>query len=237
MNIADLIYPKKCLQCDISGGYLCSECLKKVGPAKLFCLECLKPSIDGATHVRCKKPLSIDFAHSPWRYEGVIRGAILKLKYSFASDVADELSEAFCQKLKADVFILPKDVVICPIPLHRLRQNWRGFNQSQELAKAVAKQLAWEYYPDLLIRKKFSKPQVELRGKQRKENVLGAFALSSSFKSPVMGSSRSENPSGRRHKSFVIFDDVLTTGSTIREAAKVLKRAGARTVWGLTIAA
>jgi competence protein ComFC len=226
MNIIDLIFPKKCLQCGKSGVYICPECLEKVGSPKLFCLECLKASIDGATHIKCRRPSSIDFAYSPFRYEGVIRSAILRLKYSFASDIKEELSKVFCERLKSEVFVLPKRAAITSIPLHRLRQNWRGFNQSQELAQAVAEAFAWEYYPDILNRKKLSKPQVELKRRQRKENIRGVFSLNNKYKSPVM-----------RQKSLIIFDDVLTTGSTIREACKVLKRAGADTVWGLTIAA
>ena len=226
MNIIDLIFPKRCLQCGKGGVYICPKCLEKVHNPKLFCLECLRPSIDGATHIRCKRPYSIDFAYSPFRYEEVIRNAILRLKYSFASDIKNELSNVFCERIKSDIFILPKQAVITPIPLHRLRQNWRGFNQSQELARTVAEEFNWEYHPDILVRKKLSKPQIELKGRQRKENIRGAFGLNSKYKSLV-----------KSWRPLIIFDDVLTTGSTIKEAGKVLKKAGARVVWGLTIAA
>lgn len=126
MGVLDLIFPISCLECGKGGKYLCDKCLIKVGKAKLFCLECHKFAIDGATHFKCKKARTIDFAYSPWDYSGVIRKAILKLKYNFAYKIAEELADKFVEKIKRDVPILPKEAVLIPIPLYRLRENWRG---------------------------------------------------------------------------------------------------------------
>lgn len=177
------------------------------------------------THAKCKKKRSLDKAISVWKYEGVIRQAILKLKYNFAFDIAGELANMVATSLKENFTILPRDAVLVPIPLHKKRENWRGFNQSKELGKLIAAKLGWQFAPDLLIRKEQSLPQVQLTEGERKKNIKDAFTLNSSFKSEVTS-----------HKSLVIFDDVWTTGSTLREAGKVLKRGGFVEVNGLTIA-
>ena len=224
MNIIDFIYPKKCLECGKDGVYICNDCLSEVRKSRLVCLACRRPSKNGMTHMNCKERFSVDHSYSLWNYSGVVRKAILKLKYNFAYDVAYELSNKFVEKLKKDADILPKNAIICPIPLHRLRQNWRGFNQSEVLAKRVGKDMSWQFYPDLLLRKKLTKPQTELKGGERKDNIKGVFEFNSRYSF------------SKTHTPIILFDDVLTTGSTIKEAAMVLKRNGFEVVWGLTIA-
>lgn len=234
MGVFDLIYPKKCLECGKGKSYICESCLAKVGKPKLACIECQKLSIDGKTHARCTKKFSIDYAYSVWGYEGVIRKAILKLKYNFAFDIARELANKFTDKIKSDLVILPKNAVITPVPLHTFRQNWRGFNQSEELGKIIAGNFGWQFYPDILIRRKSTKPQVELKGQERKENVQGVFALNPNY--PIRKSLTSNGASQLLSTNYILFDDVLTTGSTLKEGAKVLKRNGIKNIWGLTIA-
>ena len=147
----------------------------------------------------------------------------MKLKYNYAYKIAEELAISFIKRIDDQVSTLPAKAILIPIPLYKLRQNWRGFNQAEEMGKLVSKRLGWGYGHDLLIRTKKTVPQTELKGVKRTKNVLGAFSVSSKSK---IYSSR-----------YVIFDDVLTTGSTLREACKVLKRRGAKDVYGLTIAA
>lgn len=124
MGLLDILFPISCLGCGNEGKYLCNPCLSKVGNAKLFCLECHKSSIDGATHAKCKRKRSIDFAYATWDYGGVVRKAILKLKYNFAYKIAEELAQEFVEKVKRDVQILPKNAILIPIPLYKLRENW-----------------------------------------------------------------------------------------------------------------
>ena len=234
MGVLDILFPISCLECGGGNKYLCNNCLPKVGGAKLFCLECHKPSIDGATHVKCRKKRSIDFAYSPWDYGGVIRKAILKLKYNFAYTIANELADRFTEKIQKDVPILPKSAVLIPIPLYRSRQNWRGFNQTEELGKIIAQKLSWEYVPNALRRTKKTTPQADLKGKDRAINLKGVFSLSTNY-SP---SRRLSGAGGYLPSTnYIVFDDVLTTGSTLKEACKVLKHGGVKIVWGLTIAA
>jgi ComF family protein len=117
--------------------------------------------------------------------------------------------------------LIPNSNILVPIPIHWHRENVRGFNQSEEIGKIVAGEMNWEFNPDLLIKTRQTISQVELTVEKRKQNLQGVFTVDSKFQIP---------------DSIIIFDDVFTTGSTLREAAKVLKRAGVQKVWGLTIA-
>ena len=223
MGIVDIIFPTTCLECGKEGKYICDSCLAKIGKARLFCLECHKSSIDGATHAKCRKKFSIDFAYSPWDYDGVVRRAILKLKYNYAYKIAEELATHLIEKIEDETPILPDKAILIPIPLHKLRQNLRGFNQTEKVGKIISERFGWIYDHDLLVRIKKTSPQTELKGSNRATNLLGAF---------------SARPKSKIYNStYVLFDDVLTTGSTLKEAGKVLKRRGVKVVWGLTIAA
>lgn len=223
MGVLDLIFPISCLGCGKEGEYLCRQCLLKVEKARLFCLECHRFSINGAVHTNCRKKLSIDFAFSLWDYDGVVRSAIIKLKYNFAYKVAEELAEKFAERLKIDTHSLPDNAILIPIPLYKSRKNWRGFNQAEIMGKIVAKKMDWQFATDLLIRRKKTSPQAELKGKERRKNMFNAFMLAKEHRFEDV--------------PYILFDDVLTTGSTIKEAAKVFKKGGVKTVLGLTIAA
>lgn len=181
--------------------------------------------MDGLTHVKCRCPLGLDRVMALWFYEKVIRQALLKLKYRFALDIASELVGHMAHQIDKNKLTFPNNCLLLPIPLHRQRRKWRGFNQAEEIGKLLATRLKWEFYPDVLIRKKATRPQTELRGEGRRKNIIGAFALNKKYQPLIIG-----------NRPLIFFDDVYTTGATIREATKVLKRNGAKKVWGLTIA-
>lgn len=225
MSVLDFVFPKKCLNCGREGKYLCENCLDKVPKLKTVCPYCEKASIDGMTHAKCVRVYGLDGLISVWDWEGVIRKAILALKYRYATEIASELSSCLVAELKDhySYFVIHNSSVLTPIPLHWYRDNFRGFNQSELIGKEIAKSLDWKFAPDLLIRKKFTTPQSTLKRQDRFPNIRGAFALFSRNSLFVIPN------------SIVLFDDVFTTGSTLKEAASVLKRAGVKSVWGLTI--
>ncbi len=189
----------------------CLEC-KKMG--KYICDDCFKKN----TFSRCDS-----FNYSVFKYEGVIRKTIISLKYKFAYDVAEELTGRIVDSLISRKQFLNKKNVLVPIPLYKSRHNWRGFNQSELIGEKLAKRLGWWFLPDLLIRNKNTVSQVGLRGSVRRSNLFGAFSV---------------NPDCQLNTAYYIllFDDVFTTGSTIKEAKKVLNEAGFDNIKSLTIA-
>lgn len=227
MGILDLFFPKTCLGCGRSGQYICENCIKKVKTPKPVCPECLKPAIDGMTHSKCLRPLGLNGLISLWNYDGVVRKAILALKYKLALEIAGELSiHAFgAFQAHSSYRIIHNSFALAPVPLYWYKKNFRGFNQSEEIGKRVAGIAGWKFEPNLLIRKMLKVPQTDLTREKRLSNIRGVFEVNSSS----YALSTMDYP-------LILFDDVWTTGSTLREAAKVLKRAGAEKVWGLTLA-
>lgn len=223
-----MIFPKICLGCSREGKYLCGVCIDKAPRAKAICPYCKHPSIDGVTHVNCAKKYGLDGLISIWEYEGIIRKAILTLKYKYATEIGKELSKCFLDVLKNDnsLFMLPSSSILVPIPLYWHKENVRGFNQSVVLSGNIAENLRLIFMPDLLIKKVSTVSQAGLSKEKRQKNLQGAFTVNPDYSSTDLFN----------YSTIVIFDDVFTTGSTMFEAAKVLKRGGIKKVWGLTIA-
>lgn len=197
MNLIDLIFPKKCLECGREGGYICAGCISQV--------------LDGTFDEN-------NFA--VFKYKGVIKKAIVSLKYKFAYDIADELVEETVKRLKSKRY---HGATLVPIPLFWRRENFRGFNQSEIIGQKIAEKMGWKFIPDLLIRNKNTHPQVGLKNSLRKSNLSGVFSLNTDCKLDI------KTP-------ILIFDDVYTTGSTIKEATKTLKESGFTYIYSLTIA-
>ena len=226
MNLINWLFPKRCVSCGRVGQYLCSDCVNRVGTAEQACPMCGKGSIYGLTHVRCRRPHGIDGLVRVFKYRGVVKIMIGKIKYKLVTDMVTELVEAIISL--GDFTPLTKDTwLIVPVPLHASRLRWRGFNQAEVVARHLAHYFGWRHAPHLLIRTKNTTPQVGLSGKARRANLRGAFALNPKLKA----SSLKHNAN-----SILLVDDVSTTGTTLRECAKVLKAAGVGKVWGLVVA-
>jgi len=209
VNILDFIFPKKCLECKKPGCYLCEDCLNKI-LSPYYNQNVLKNS--EIKNLVCLFP-----------YKGVIRRAILALKYKFASDIALELSTVSLRKIKSLKVKFPKKAVLVPIPLHPKRQNWRGFNQSGMVGKKIAQRMGWYFIPDLLQKTVNTKSQTELKREERIISPKESFQVNIKYKKALK-------------YPIILFDDVYTTGSTLTEATKELRKEGARQILGLTIA-
>lgn len=230
MGILDFLFPKKCAGCGRSGTYFCPNC---VAAARLHfpqvCPVCERASLDGVGHAWCRQSFAPQGLTAIWVYEGVPRKLILKLKYRYVAQAAESLAAAavdFFEGYERSSLQSPdwqkEKFLLVPIPLHWTRKNWRGFNHSEEIGRLMAGLMGWQAAP-LLLRKKRTLSQVGLKEKQRKENIQDAFTLS-------------PNASALPRSSVLLFDDVWTTGATMMEATKVLKKAGFRRVWCLTLA-
>jgi len=171
----------------------------------------------------CLRPAGLNGLVSFWRYKGAVRKAIVAMKYKFAFDIAKELGQVLAEKLALTPNPLPKKALLVPIPAYRDRVNWRGFNQAEEVGKVVAQRLGLEFDNSLLIKKVKTVSQTGLKREERSLNVHEAFGIKLTKRLD-------------KGRAVIIFDDVWTTGATLNEAAKTLKRDGERKVWGLTFA-
>jgi ComF family protein len=184
------------------------------------CKKCGKPDMVDPFCSSCSgKSTAIDGIRSVFRFEGSIRRAIYELKYHQLRVIASDLSELLAVYL--DFSPLPGDVFV-PVPLHNRRMRERGYNQSGLIAQGLAKLTKLSVVDDSLIRVKNSLPQAKSsNAEQRRYNVLDAFSCKNS---------KLEN------KRVILLDDVCTSGATLESCAGAVKRSGALTVWGLTVA-
>ena len=229
-QVLDLLFPIRCLACGAENPkFICANCSEtlEILPAQ-FCIACHKMSIGGLTHPRCQTAFGADGLISIYDYhDKKIANLLIKGKYFFLPQIYEELGILIAEKIKAEfphLLNLKSEISnlqLCPIPLHWMRQNWRGFNQANILCNKLGAELNLELN-DVLVRKKFTKTQKDLKKAERVKNVEQAFGLKPGVEV--------------RGKNFILVDDVTTTGLTLQEAAKVLKRNGAKSVWCLTVA-
>ena len=218
--ILNLLFPRRCVSCKRLGSYFCNSCISKIDFINYqICPVCAGNAIGGATHPGCLTPWVLDGMFALAHYKGPIRDAIHLLKYRLVSDLSKELVDIlFFHYPKT----LPRFNAIIPVPLHPKREKARGFNQSTQLAKHMSYKLKAPVYGNLLKRIKHSSPQVKLKGKDRVNNIKGAFSYNSSR--------------SLKNLTISLVDDVSTTRATLLESAKVLKRNGVGQVWGIVLA-
>lgn len=228
MNILDFLFPRRCVSCGSFGVFFCQKCLVKVKFIELpICPVCERPAIGGATHPGCQTRYSLDGLISACVYDGPIKAAVKRLKYKpWVTDLGEilvNLALDFYHKNTSIIRVIEQNPTLVPTPLHKSRERERGFNQSALIGKILSQKLNLEFRPDLLCRHKKTKPQAELKGKERLANIRGAFAISKPYAlTPI--------------PFVLLIDDVWTTGATLRACGQVLKRAGVKNVWALTLA-
>lgn len=230
MSLLDLLFPKHCIGCRRSGEYLCPSCFANISfEPQLVCAVCNRWSIDGKTHPLCLGKYTLDGTFAAVSYKGIVRKLIYQLKYQpYLTDLLPQLG-ALCYEslIQQEIFVqsLNSRPVLVPIPLSIKRLRKRGYNQAELLANELGRRFELEVW-SLLQRVKETKPQYGLKREERIENMKGAFTLTTAL---------SQEERGKR-KIVILVDDVLTTGSTMSEAAKILKRNGFGQVWGVALA-
>lgn len=231
--LLDLVFPRQCVSCGKWGQFICEECQKKIQYfTDQVCPYCERQSPYGLTHSRCQKPTGLNGMFVLAHYRGPIREALRKAKYQgiygLFRELGNLLTANYHNQFDFDYFV--------PVPLHLNRERERGFNQAEKLASVLTQTMvvgseikdrkivmrSEKKVVNMLTRIRETRPQFGLKGKERQENVIGAFALS--------------NRPLPANCSVCLVDDVATTGATIFECAKVLKRAGAKKVWAICMA-
>lgn len=219
--VTDAVLPSHCLLCGERGQgrlSLCAACAADMPRNDVCCMRCGLPLAAAAPLCgRCQKCAPPwDAAWVPFRYEWPL--APLEARFKFGADLAAGRSLATLWTGSTPPVELPQAVV--PVPLHRSRLRRRGYNQALELAKPLARQLGIPLLRDALQRVRATGAQTDLNALQRRRNVRGAFAV----------------PAGAALPAHVaVLDDVFTTGATLGECARVLRRAGVARVdvWAL----
>ena len=229
--LLDVILPPICHIChsfipNASTLHICPTC-RDLLPLVVspLCPICGIPFIGAGSDHRCgaclANPPLFDTARAPFLYEGSIRDLIHSFKYSQKTHLRNPLALLTIEGM--GVFLTEKKPnLIIPVPLHRSRLRQRGFNQAVLLGRIVSQHLSLPMRTDVLVRTRPTEPQIDLSATERRVNVKGAFAI--------------YKPEQIACKRILLLDDVMTTGSTMNECAKVLKNAGAESVMAVTIA-
>ncbi len=227
--LLDLFFPKFCVSCRKEGRYLCEDCLLFLSEALPICPVCFKTEYYGRRHKRCRKKDELDGLVALYDYEGLIKKMVNKMKYESLIEIPHEIVEYGFLSISNNKerffhflsFLYEKETAVTYVPLGVKKEVKRGFNQAEEVAKKVAIFTGKEYCK-LLSKEKENKSQKNLDKKQRQENVKDVFSINQKI---------DKVPS-----RVIIIDDVYTSGATLKECTKVLKKEGAKEVWGFVLA-
>ena len=197
------------------------------GPTCGMCGESLPVIAGNSAQPLCsvcqEEPPAYEKAVAYGAYDGGLRELIHLLKYEQVIPAAGVLGSMLAKAIRK--LSLQCAIVIIPVPLHRSKKRQRGFNQSELILRTALKKLPSldaTLAANVLERSQATVSQIGLTRPQRKENLRGAF--------------RVVHPSRVRGANVLLVDDVFTTGTTISECARVLRRAGAEHVWVATVA-
>lgn len=224
--ILDTIFPKECIECGTEGKWICEECLSGVAySVQKNCIKCGKRSERGVLCRTCSSFFVLEDILAVGCYENRALGDCIKyIKYRFIKELTGDLvhliEEYIGKDTKTRKILYENNTLMVPVPLHPHRRKWRGFNQAEEIAKSLSEKYQLPLSSQL-IRRYQQRPQVELSGRERRNNILHDFKW------------KGEKLGGR---NIIIVDDVVTTGSTLNECARVLKHHGAGRIIGLVAA-
>lgn len=227
----NLVFPPTCLACEqpLAAGEndFCPDCLPSLIQEKHYTCPRCTSSVGRFTDVslgcsRCQNvKFHFDYAYRFGPYENLLREVLLRAKFGKLPIYGEALGRLWAKTDHARIAQHKPDVVL-PVPLHWWRRLCRGFNQSQLLSQAWAKELGIAHVPRWLRRVRATPPQTQQVPSRRRKNMIGAF--------------RTTVWSRFQGLKVLLVDDVLTTGSTLSEAARVIKQAGAKEVIAIVAA-
>ena len=230
-SFRDILFPKQCLGCDKGVHYrqvlsLCPACMGNIRfVRKPYCTVCGKPfpKSAGKNH-RCGYCLNqawhFDRARGIVIYHGPIVAAVRLFKYS-GKMYGLETFAALMEKYRQEHFLEEPDLIL-PVPLHPKRLRQRGFNQALVLSRKFFPEHKENINPFILQRHQWTQPQTGLSAAARRGNVRNAFRLN--------------NPAEIQNRRILLVDDVFTTGATVNECARILRKNRAAAVEVFTFA-
>lgn len=229
----NLVYPDNCRICGQrratkAQSYVCHECRKDIRQITPPVCSLCGRQFEGDITVEftcedCRnRKIYYDRARSAVYYDGTVVKALHAYKYNNAMWFEPFLAQMLIEKAKIEICNGEWDCIV-PVPLHFVRKNERGFNQAERLSNHLSKAVKIPVNARILKRVKYTETQTALERHKRGENVKNAFALRD----------RDLNINGLR---IVLVDDVMTTGATVNECAKTLRKGGASSIFVLTLA-
>ena len=236
-GIAVVLLPSNCRICErplvrLARVPVCNSCIDSLEPARVKACSICGEVLDLASREAepicppCRRAHpEFDFAVSFGAYDGALRKLIHLLKYEQLRPAANILGAKLAEAIAGCSYEGSEPVLLIPVPLHRIKRRLRGFNQSELIAHSAARDLdraQFSIHNGIVRRVRPTVSQTGLTRHQRRENIRGAFVVT--------------KPAQLRDRTVVLIDDVYTTGTTLNECARVLRRAGARQVVVATVA-
>lgn len=211
--ILNLIYPNSCGICEkVCRESLCKKCE----------LAIKKYKIDDIKNCTNNKNMHFDYCINVLKYESIVRDKIIDFKFNEKTYLYKTFAKIILKDKKICRFLQNQYDIIIPVPMHKHKKRLRGYNQTELIAKELGKSLGIQVDTSSFAKTKNTETQSTLTKSKRVENVKGAY-----------GVLRTNNIIGKR---IILFDDIYTTGSTLNECSKVLKKAGAKSVGVITLA-
>ena len=217
-GLLDFIWPRKCLGCQQEGTLCCATCLKTLKTLDIDYQAWDKQ--DDFYFDHCI--ICLDY------HQALTQNLIKTFKYQYLKNIDQILINILYQQINK--IKLTENIIITNVPLHQKKKRQRGFDQTEILAKGLAKKINQPYL-SLLKRDKFTKPQAKLSKKDRQKNVNNVFVVNKKINFKT-----NQNLQQVKDCAIILIDDVATTGATLNQATKVLKNNGFNKIIALTLA-
>ncbi len=215
VGILTILFPSTCVGCGALGPQICARCSLKmrITPTPR-CLSCGNSLSALEQCPLCTGRRESLYISSCWNYEAVVAKAIWSLKYKRNKELVVELCSRMSPHTLTNLFQIKagrREAVFIPVPLHENREKERGYNQSSLLAQTLSTATSIPTETKAIVRVKETKPQAKCSSKtQRIQNIQKAFKLA--------------KPALLREKTIILVDDVVTTGSTVREIVREIRK-------------
>ncbi|HOQ02143.1 MAG TPA: ComF family protein [Acetivibrio clariflavus] len=213
-RILDLVFPPKCIFCNKILNYgtgicICESCSLNI------------PYFSEKNLNLIKSNSYFDDIICVCEYSGIIKEALIKYKFFNKPSFGRTFARLIYNRIKEKTNLGEIDLIVS-VPLHRKKEQLRGYNQSYLIAKQLGKLLGTKVSKNILIRTKNTDSQSLLNRVERLRNVKDAFSVT--------------DTNAIKDKSILIVDDIFTTGSTLNECCRILKDAGARRITAIVVA-